>query len=439
MMKTKKITAETTDKSMRIVAIGASSGGLEAGLELFKYLPADTGMAFIFIQHLSPSYKSILTSLLAKATKMKVQEIEDMEHMKPDNVYVIPNDKGIKVTDGHIQLIPRSKSVTAVSIDVLFASLAETHKEDAIGIVLSGSASDGTVGLRAIKQEGGITFAQDNSAKYDSMPESAINEGVADFILSPKEIARELSRISKHVFKNGLIAVANEGGIEDDNPDLKTIIRVLHKETGIDFSHYKMGTIKRRILRRMFLYRLKSLSQYVQLLQTRANETTVLYNDMLINVTDFFRDEEAFQHLKNTVLPKLLKSKTHDQPLRIWVAACSTGQEAYSIAILLAEILGGKLPMKKIQIFATDLSLQAIKKARKGEYSKYEISAVSPQRLAKFFEHSDGVYKVVKEIRDVCSFAPPQYFKRPAIFPHRFYKLLQCAYILRFCFAYQSV
>ncbi|MDB5281009.1 MAG: domain S-box protein, partial [Bacteroidota bacterium] len=334
-----------------IVAIGASSGGLEAVTELLRYLPANTGMAFIFIQHLSPDYKSILASLLAKSTKMKVQVIEDMELMHPNNVYVIPYNKGIEITDGHIQLIPRSKSSSAVSIDVLFTSLAEKHKENAIGIVLSGNASDGTMGLKAIRREGGITFAQDNSAKYGSMPESAISEGVADFILSPKEIALELTRIAKHTFeRNGIFKVGNENKIDDQDPELKTILQLLHNQAGVDFSQYKMGTIKRRILRRMFLYKLENLKQYEKLLRTKSDEADVLYNDLLINVTDFFRDEDTFQYLKTTVFPKLLKSKQPGEPLRIWVAACSTGQEAYSIAMLLLEILGKKFNAGNIQI-----------------------------------------------------------------------------------------
>ena len=301
---------EAKENTFPIVAIGASSGGLEAVTELLKYLPSDTGMAFIFIQHLSPDYKSILVSLLTKSTKMLVQEIEDMEHIMPDNVYVIPYNRGIEVTDGHIQLIPRSKNATAISIDVLFTSLAETHKENAIGVILSGNASDGTMGLKAIKQEGGITFAQDNSAKYNSMPESAINEGVADFILPPKEIALELGRISKHALKRTTnLGNGTDHTIDDNHPDLKAILQLLHDGIGVDFSHYKMNTVKRRILRRMFFYKLNTFREYIKLLKTNNSEIGVLYNDLLINFTDFFRDDEAFLYFKNNLFPKLLKSK----------------------------------------------------------------------------------------------------------------------------------
>lgn len=225
-----ELAEESPSNNFPIVAIGASSGGLEAVKELLTYLPATTGMAYIFIQHLSPNHKSILTQLLAQSTKMQVQEIEQMELMKPNNVYVIPNNKGIEVTNGHIKLTPRVKNGNQLTIDVLFTSLAETHGNEAIGIVLSGNASDGTMGLKAIKQAGGITFAQDNSAKYGSMTESAINEGVADFILSPKEIAVELGRVSKHslnVKKDPKNDSTNT--IDNNNTYLKNTLELLKK------------------------------------------------------------------------------------------------------------------------------------------------------------------------------------------------------------------
>ncbi len=405
---------KSEDDIFPIVAIGASSGGLEAVTELLKNLPSDTGMAFIFIQHLSPDYKSILVPLLAKSTKMVVQEIEEMEHIKRDNVYVIPYNKGIEVTDGHIKLVPRSKSGAGMSINVLFTSLAETHKENAIGVILSGNASDGTLGLKAIKLEGGITFAQDNSAKYGSMPESAINEGVADFVLSPKEIALELGRISKHVYKrkSGL-RTGNEHSIDDNDLAFKDILSLLHEGIGVDFGHYKTNTIKRRILRRMFFYKFHTIKQYAKLLKTNSNEIEVLYNDLLINFTDFFRDADAFEYFKNTLFPRLLRNKAQNEMLRIWVVACSTGQEAYSIAIVLIEILGTKFPGKQVQIFATDLSEQAIKTARAGEYSKQELKGISPKRLERFFTKVDDNYRVNKSVRDLCTFAPHNILSNP--------------------------
>ncbi len=313
----------------------------------------------------------MLPEILSKLTTMKVQEIDDMEKMQPDNVYVIPYDKEIEVMDGHIQLLPRPKNKSSnLSIDVLFSSLAETHKENVIGIVLSGSASDGTRGLKEIKQAGGITFAQDDSAKFSSMPQSAIAEGVVDFVLSPKEIAAELGWMSEHpLVSRPVVKRTPEDEIDNNNPDLRDILQLIHKSKRIDFSHYKMNTIKRRMLRRMLVHKIKTIKEYAEFLEKRENEMDLLYQDLLINVSDFFRDTEAFALLKTTVLPKLLKNKAPGEPLRIWVAACATGEEAYSIAILLFELQGSKGANFPFQIFASDLSAEALNIARAGEYS----------------------------------------------------------------------
>ena len=406
--------AEVKENSFPVVAIGASAGGLEAMMELLKYLPADTGMAFIYVQHLSPDHKSMLTEILSKKTKMIVQEIDDMDKIKPDNVFVIPYNKGIEVTDGHIKLIPRSKSSAAISIDILFSSLAEAQKERVIGIILSGSASDGTLGIKAIKQEGGLTFAQDDTAKFTSMPHSAIATGLVDFILTPKEIALELARLSKHPFikSNGNGKNPPSGGrgaedlIDNSNPDLKIILNLLHKATGVDFSAYKMNTIKRRIIRRMLLYKITTLKDYAKLLSQKKEETDILYQDLLINVTSFFRDTDTHKYLKETLFPKLLKRKQMGESLRIWVPACATGEEAYSIAMMLLEIQEGKTNITPIQIFATDLSEQAISKARIGMYTKQDLETVSPKRIQRFFSKADGGFRVNKAVRDMCVFAP---------------------------------
>ncbi|MCW3126612.1 MAG: domain S-box protein [Bacteroidetes bacterium] len=411
-----------------VVAIGASSGGLEAVTELLKYLPANTGMAYIFIQHLSPNYKSILVSLLSKATKMKVQEIEDMELMKPDNVYVIPNNKGIEVTNGHIRLLPRATKGTAISIDVLFTSLAQTHHENTIGIILSGNASDGTIGLRAIKSAGGVTFAQDESARYGSMPTSAIDEGSPDFILSPRGIAQELTRISRDTSqKGGAFVPGHENEINDNDADLKKVLEILHKGAGVDFSYYKMNTVKRRILRRMLLHKVKTLAQYRKLLETQSEEKDLLYQDLLIHVTEFFRDGEEFQYLKSTLLPRLLKNKAPNEKLRIWITACSTGQEAYSMAMIFIELLGDKAAGQQVQIFASDLGGHAIRKARAGEYTKYEMKGVSAKRMAQFFTQVNGNYKISKSARDLCAFAPHNIMGDP---PFSHIDLISCRNML---------
>jgi two-component system, chemotaxis family, CheB/CheR fusion protein len=406
--------AEVKENSFPVVAIGASAGGLEAMMELLKYLPADTGMAFIYVQHLSPDHKSMLTEILSKKTSMTVQEIDDMDKIMPDNVFVIPYNKGIEVTDGHIKLIPRSESSAAISIDILFSSLAEAQKERVIGIILSGSASDGTLGMKAIKQEGGLTFAQDDTAKFTSMPHSAIAAGTVDFILSPKEIALELARLSEHpLIKTIGVKTGEEDAIDNSDPDLKIILNQLHKATGVDFSAYKMNTIKRRIIRRMFLYKIKHLKEYAKLLSKEKDEIHILYQDLLINVTSFFRDTDTHKYLKENLLPKLLKKKKAGESLRIWVPACATGEEAYSIAMILLEIQESTTTTTPIQIFATDLSEKAIIKARIGIYTQQELETVSPKRIHRFFVKVDGGFRVNKAVREICVFAPHNILRDP--------------------------
>lgn len=392
--------------NFRVVAIGASAGGLESMVELLKYLPANTGMSFIYVQHLSPDHKSLLTEILSKKTKMKVQEIDDMDKIQPDNVFVIPYNKGIEVNDGHIKLIPRSANSSAISIDILFSSIAKAQKNRVVGIILSGTANDGTQGIKNIKQEGGITFAQDDSAKYKSMPHSAIASGTVDFILSPKEIASELVRLSKHApSKNDQINFGEEDLLDNNDPYLKNILAQLLLSIGVDFRLYKMNTIKRRIIRRMLIYKIKTLKEYSKLLSKKKEEIHLLYQDLLINVTSFFRDTDSYKYLKDILLPKILKRKKENDCLRIWVAACATGEEAYSIAMLLLEIQASETIKIPVQIFATDLSNHAIEKARTGIYSKQEIENVSPARLQLFFSKTDGNYRVDKSVRDMCVFA----------------------------------
>lgn len=363
-------------------------------------------MAFIYVQHLSPDHKSMLSSILSKTTQMQVQDIDDMEKLIPNNVYVIPYNKGIEVTDGHIKLIPRSSGGSAISIDTLFSSLAETHKKNVIGVVLSGSAHDGTIGLRDIKLAGGVTFAQDDSARFTSMPNSAIADGMVDYIMSPDEIGIELTRMSQNPLE---IREATKKAFAIDfdanNPDLKNIVQYLHSKKNVDFSHYKMNTINRRIQRRMLINKSKTLKQYNELLASDAAESDLLYQDLLINVTSFFRDTDAFLLLKSTILPNLIKSKEAGETLRLWVAACATGEEVYSIAMLLYEINEETQLDIPFQIFASDLSTEAIGTARIGEYTSAQVAKVSPERLERFFTKVKNKYRIAKSLRDVCVFA----------------------------------
>ena len=396
----------TKENPFTVVAIGASAGGLEAITELLKNVSSTTGMAFIYVQHLSPDHKSMLTSILSKTTQMQVQEIDDMEKMVPNNVYVIPHNRGIEVTDGHIKLIPRTKGGPAISIDILFSSLAETHKKNVIGVVLSGSAHDGTIGLRDIKLAGGVTFAQDNSARFASMPNSAIADGTVDYIMSPAEIGIQLTQISKN--PSIIREVSKKRSSVDfgtNDPDLKNIVQYLHIKKNIDFSHYKTNTINRRIQRRMLINKSKTLKHYSELLFIDANEVDSLYQDLLINVTSFFRDTDAFLLLKSTILPELIKTKQEGETLRLWVAACATGEEVYSIAMILLELKEENKIDIPFQIFASDLSTEAITTARIGEYTSVQVDKVSPDRLERFFTKSKNKYRIQKSLRDVCIFA----------------------------------
>lgn len=412
-----------------LVAIGASAGGLEAVTQLLQNLPPDTGMAFIYVQHLSPDHKSILTSILSKLTPMQVQEVKNGMLMEPNNLYVMPPGKEMIVTDGHIKLIPRKKEkIVSLPIDAFFTSLADIHKEGAIGIVLSGNASDGTKGLGAIKTGGGITFAQDASAKFPSMPESAIAAGAVDFIMSPKEIGLELVHLSKNNYvKREVLKAGRENDIENNDPDLKVILNLVHKDTGVDFGHYKRPTIKRRILRRMFLYKIKTLKDYAKLMIAKKEEINILYQDLLINVTCFFRDTDAHKYLRATLLPRLLKSKTAEETLRIWIPACSTGEEAYSIAMTILDLQGENVPRANVQIFASDLSKNAIAKARIGEYTLSQVETIPALLLEKFYSRIGNTYRIAKAVREMCVFTHHNILRDP---PFSRVDLISCCNLL---------
>jgi two-component system CheB/CheR fusion protein len=404
------------NKAFPIVAIGASAGGLEAVMELLQNLPTNTGMAFVYIQHLDPSHKSMLTEILSRVTKMKVQDAKHLMAVRSNNIYIIPPKKDLYIINHKLKLDNRkSKPAINLPIDKFFKSLAEFHSEGAIGIVLSGNASDGTIGLKEIKNAGGLTFAQNASAKFESMPRSAISEGCVDLVLSPKDIALELGRISKNtrVIDQVLQGTLEQNPIEVADAELAAIIELLRKSVGVDFQHYKPNTIKRRVIRRMLLYKLESLTEYLEHLKKNPTEINILFQDILINVTSFFRDPDCAEFLKKTILPKIIKSKTQSDSIRIWVPACSTGEEAYSIAIMLEETLSAKGLTIPIQIFASDLSDSAIAKARAGLYSKGDVADISAKRLQRFFTKNDGSYRINKVIRDSCVFAPHNVFADP--------------------------
>ena len=413
-----------TGASFPIVGIGASAGGLEAFTQLLKHLPPDTSMAVVLISHLDPGHQSALTQILARATKLPVSEIVDNQLVLPDHVYVIPPNKSLRIAQGRLQLAPRSGAKIHRPIDIFFESLAQDRGNHGIGVVLSGTGNDGTLGLELIKAEGGITFAQDDSAQHNTMPRSAVAAGCVDRVLSPAGIAQELASIAKHPYVAGQTLIHPpvepthsdaKGPLPDEitrvtnhptQSDYQKILLLLHRHSGVDFSFYKPTTIQRRINRRVVLTKQATLADYANFLNTNSAELEALYSDVLINVTNFFRDPGMFDALQRQVLPALFK-QGGDGPLRCWVLGCSSGQEAYSIAISFLEAVEETDHPRTLQIFATDLSEAQLNKARQGLYPKSlaEDMSMSPSRLRRFFEEEDEGYRVNKQLREMVVFA----------------------------------
>ena len=438
-----------------IVGIGASAGGLEAFTQLLKHLPADMGMGLVLVQHLDPTHESELTRLLARGTSMPTHEVTDKMRVEPNHVYVIPPNMNMSIARGVLKLEPRREGRRPQhAIDFFFESLAADQRERAIGVVLSGTATDGTLGLEAIKAEGGITFAQDDSAKYDSMPRSAVAAGCVDFVLSPQNMARELARIAAHPYVIGLPGAAATAAASEEAPrdagereretatahqddatalpsgghgapavgarrarseaqrdeprpgddGFKKILLLLRSHCGVDFSLYKSTTIQRRIARRMVLGRHGSFADYAKFLREHSEELDTLFSDVLISVTSFFRNPEAFDVLKRLVFPKIVERR-RDDSVRVWVLGCSTGQEAYSVAMAFSEFADKVPRAPALQIFATDLNDALLDKARAGLYAKTLAADISPERLRRFFVEEAGGYRVVKSLREGVVFA----------------------------------
>ncbi len=382
----------------RIVGVAASAGGLDAFTKYLGALPLDTGMAFVLFQHLDPKHESLLAALLSKATKLPVSEVRDRDKMRPNRVYIVPPNKGMSIKSGVLHLLPRGDR--AKPIDSFFESLARDQKEKAIGIVLSGEASDGTLGLEAIKARGGVAFAQtEASAAHIGMPRSAAASGCVDYILPPEEIAKKLARMSREGFS------ATGDAPPARNEEFFRILDLVRRGKGVDFSDYKPGTINRRIQRRMTALGIPSLSRYEKELRRNPRELAALAQDFLIHVTSFFRDPSVFKALRSKVYPSLLKRRSADDPIRIWVTACSTGEEAYSHCINLLEFLERETDRTQIQVFATDISEDAVKKARAGIYSRKNVLSLPPELLKKYFVKVPQGYQIIKPVRDLCVFA----------------------------------
>src|SRR5215467_4604837 len=368
-----------------IAAVGASAGGVEAFTELLTNLPSDTGMAFVLIQHLDPKHESLLTNLLAKKATMPVREVTNGIRLEPNHVYVIPPDTTMTIMDHALRLEPRVTTGMHMPVDLFMRSLAEEQRHRAIGVILSGSGTDGTLGMAEIQAQGGVTFAQDETtAKYDGMPHSAIAAGYVDYVLAPKGIALELARIANHPY----VSRPLPGVLEDAQPEgagLNTIFQLLRRSTGVDFTHYRQTTILRRIQRRMVVHKIEKLRDYVKYVQSNPNEIKALYQDMLINVTSFFRKPAVFEAMREEVFANVVKNRAPESPIRIWTPGCASGEETYSVAISLLEYLGDKATQIPIQFFGTDVSEASITKARTGIYPENIQSDVSAERLRRFF------------------------------------------------------
>jgi two-component system, chemotaxis family, CheB/CheR fusion protein len=408
-MAKKNSTPQTDDQStpLLIVGVGASAGGFEAFQRLIENVPADSALCVVFILHLLPTHKSMLTELLSKVTAMKVEQAVDEMKLEAGHVYIIPPDVYLEVQEGRFKFAPRAGVGAAfLPIDRFFVSLAEDVGERAIGVVLSGMGSDGAIGLRHIKEAGGVTFCQSPElAERDEMPRAAMATGDADFVLSPAEIGRSLIDLARHPYVAQAAKHEAPSELRPNDDQFQRIFALLRTASGIDFSHYKRPTIERRLLRRMALQKITSAAEYIDMLQQHPQEANLLYRDILIHVTFFFREPASFTTLSEKVFPKLFEQRKPDEALRIWAPGCSSGEEPYSIAITLSEFLADKNEDVPVQIFATDVSDSAIEIARAGLYPDAVVRPVSPERLRRYFTQVDGKYRISKKIREMCIFA----------------------------------
>ena len=410
-----------------VVALGGSAGGLDAFKEFFTNMPEKSGIAFIVIAHLDPVHVSILPELLQKCTKIKTQHVIDGVKVEADNVYVIPPDKELAILNGNLQLFNRGKPQGFnLPIDSFLRSLAKDQADNAVCIILSGTGTDGTLGLKEIKNAMGMVMAQDEiSAKYSGMPRSAAETGLVDYILSPEKMPEQLI---KYLKQPTCRLRGNTGIIHDKaSSSLQKAIATIRSHTGHDFSMYKPNTIYRRIERRMNVHHIKDIKDYVRYLRESQNENIVLFNELLIGVTNFFRDPESFGILKEKVFPQMIADKHRDYSLRIWVPGCSTGEEAYSIAICLKEVMEQTKQYVNVQIFGTDIDKSAISKARAGLYPESISNHVGSVRLNRFFTKEDGWYRISKSIREMIVFAPQNIIKDP---PFTKLDMLSCRNLL---------
>src|SRR5262252_4222632 len=398
---------------LTIAGVGASAGGLESFSALLKALPTKPGVALVFVQHLAPQHESALVPLLSAQSELPVVQATHGMVVEADHVYVIPPNAQMSIVDRTLHLNARPDDRSQYTpVDAFFSSLAEAAGARAVGIILSGTASDGSLGVRGIKAAGRVTIAQTpESAKYDGMPRAAIATGMVDLILPPKQIGAKLAELSRHAYVKTTEKATTELPVTED--ELQQVFEALRPVSGVDFRHYKLPTIKRRLFRRMALHRLNEVGEYVRLLRRDPAEVRSLYQDLLIHVTRFFRDPESFEALAREVFPAIVQGRAPDQPIRVWVSGCATGEEAYSLAISLVEFLQKNQIDSPVQIFATDVSEVAVEQARTGVFPPSIEADVGADRLRRFFTKHDGGYRVTKMIRDLCVFARQDLTKDP--------------------------
>lgn len=405
---------EKTAQNFPIVGIGASAGGLDAFKKLLAEISLDSGMAYVLVQHLSPDVPSSLPEILSQHTQLPVYEIINDIHLVPNNIYIIPENTYVIAQDGVLKLQQRTRNEKRNnSIDIFFESLAEVHKTFAIGVILSGTAFDGTFGFKKIKELGGATIAQDpETAIFKGMPQSAIDSDVVDYILSPEKIPSQLLQIQKS-YRNNHTYKEEEQIPNDEEVIFQRIINLIFLQTGNDFRHYKQPTLRRRIARRMVILNRENMEDYYNFLQHNKIEQDLLFNDFLIPVTYFFRDQKSFESLSQNIFPLLIQNISNNN-LRIWVAGCATGEEAYSLAICIHEYISQhNLKEIKVQIFASDISEKCITKARKAMYSSQDVQHIPADKLRTYFIKRDGHYHINKVIRDMCIFAVHNFIKDP--------------------------
>jgi two-component system CheB/CheR fusion protein len=403
---------ERQDVGFPVIGLGASAGGLEAFEQFFRNMPPDTGMTFVLVSHLDPEHASMLTELLQRVTQMPVVEAADQLRVKPGHVYVIPPNREMAIFHGVLQLsIPETPRGQRMPIDLFLRSLAEDQGENSIGVVLSGTGSDGTLGLRAIHGAGGVTFVQEPStAKYDGMPASAVRSGLATYVLPVEKIPEQLMTcvktfIVKKVGQVPPLPAATDG--------LSRILMALRSKTGHDFSLYRQSTIKRRIDRRMIVHNIEDANIYARYINEHTEEAQQLFKELLINVTSFFRDAEAFAVLKKEIFPRLFENKPENYIFRVWSPGCSTGEEAYSLAISFKEYMDDIKQEFKVTIFGTDIAEDAVAAARSGSYPFNIVNDVTPERLRRFFTREETGYRVKKDIREMVVFATQNVVKDP--------------------------